>query len=1036
MCQQPLQRRRRGGTVSAAFLLLGLGALSLALVPAVTAAAAAAVAGGGEDGLPEIMRVRGCGDGPAEARETTGCFASRVSRKVAVEASEGPLIASVKLSLQGAYLPAEVRADEGGSAATGAHAVHRILLQEHRSPPMLDATAGDAQESQPARIELTCGRPAASAVFPRQLVSCELANPLLSLGAVPEAAARLARLTSGPMWFDVRLEERLPGAEAFRPVALLRRAVELRVKDPRRDANPAGTPAEALRRQAEEVSWEAVREHPLERLYAPSRRASDDSSAADEDPYEGDPETSGEEVWVELGIGGLKRELRSLFRRVFLSRLPSLAPLAEALELQHVRGVILYGPPGNGKTLIARNLFRLLGPDTRLSIVNAADILSKYVGESEKNLRDVFEGNDFGAGAKDDNSLARMTKAWAGKGADKESERPKKAGLQVLVIDEFEALFRRRGHSSDESSAKAVYDGVTNTLLSLMDGVQSRNDLLVVGLTNRLQAIDQALLRPGRFEVLIEIPSPDVPGREDIFFIHTERLRDQQFLAPEVDLRELALESGGFSGSDIAGTVRSAVSYALLRYRRHGFAFAMRGGESEAGEEEEEAAEEEELIGHRASDVGGTGLHHTAERHSGGSAATAAFQVTRADFERAMKDIRSAKDEASALSQLSSDGDGAGTDVVDHDGTVSKNLERAALLMARVMQSDRTVTGMLAITGAPGTGKSTIARALTRAYDFTAVRYFSCRRLTELRDREEQLVKLRDALSEASHTERGLVVLDDYDVLVDAVGASGYAASTLRGLLYEYMHRPNGVSRALVADSPLAVAEEAGGEAEGGNMVVNSGSRVSAERNHRVLILTSTLPSALQPLTPDVHLRVHPVLRRGAVALLQEYRVANATDAAAVAAAYPVSMSYRTFLRITDMALQRWASELDAAAASAASSSPSMDAPEGSEEAGDGAGVELPAYFATSETMRSAYETLHAQQIAEDFYAVRDDGSVRAFASAVRATVANMGLLDPYQGWSGEGDGEADAETDGAAEGEGSVVDVDELVWMADELLW
>lgn len=80
--------------------------------------------------------------------------------------------------------------------------------------------------------------------------------------------------------------------------------------------------------------------------------------------------------------------------------------------------------------------------------------------------------------------------------------------LRVVVIDEFDALFHRRGYSTDENAAKAVFDGVTNTLLALMDGMYTHNNILVIGLTNRLFAIDPALLRPGRFEVIIEIPSP------------------------------------------------------------------------------------------------------------------------------------------------------------------------------------------------------------------------------------------------------------------------------------------------------------------------------------------------------------------------------------------------------------------------------------------------------------------------------------------------------------------------------------------------
>ncbi|KAG5501459.1 hypothetical protein JKF63_03288 [Porcisia hertigi] len=981
-----------------------------------------------DDGVPEIFYVRGCREGAAEARETIGCFA--VGAGVPASSPPSPVpIASVKLFLQGVNLPAEVKDAEKGDVQAVSH---RVVLQEHRRPPLLGQGQREADTRLLEKIVLACDQLTASPVFPRQLLSCELANPLLSLAGVEGMAPQLKRLLSQPMWFDVHLEERRSGEQMYRSLTVLRRSVELRVNNVTITEGEAA--AEIPRGQVKRLSWEEVRHHPLERLYTPSSTSQDSSSRLAKppggatDPYDSDFATSDGEVWMELGIGGLKRELLSLFRRVFLSRLPSLAPLADALQLEHVRGVILYGPPGNGKTLIARNLFRLLGPNTRLSIVNAADILSKYVGESEKNLRDVFEGYDVGTSSREE--MMRQEGEKLDRSAHTTRGPRKNHTLLVLVIDEFEALFRRRGHSSDESSAKAVYDGVTNTLLSLMDGVKSRNDVLVVGLTNRLQAIDPALLRPGRFEVLIEIPAPDVPGREDIFFIHTERLRELNFLAPDVVMRDLALESGGFSGSDIAGTVRSAVSYALLRYRKE--AFFQGGPQTREAEQTSSDVADAEMIGHRAVDVGGLGLKDTHESSSTTSTtSTPLFQVTLGDFERAMRDIRSAKDAGSALSQFSSDDDGAGNEIVDHDGTVSKNIQRAAVLFERVMQSNRTLTGMLAITGAPGTGKSTLARALARVNNFTAVRYFSCRRLVELPNHEDQLLKLREAFSEASHTERGIVVLDDYDVLVDVMGTGGYAGNTLRGLLYDYINHRGGLSRTPVTGSLLTTADEAGGDTDGGRMVVNTGHRLSADRNHRILVLTSSLSSVLQQFSFDVHLHVHPVLQRRTAALLQEYRVVAPELTVKAAAAYPVSMSYRTFLRVTDMSLQRWVQGAGSAANADARSSLSDSDPAESTR-------ELPAYFATSDSMRIAYKEMHARQVADNFYAMRDEAAVRSFVSAVRTTVANMGLMDPYQGWGGEGSDD-DILADGAggkAHKEGGALDVDELVGVADELLW
>lgn len=936
----------------------------------------------------EILYVHGCTESSPQARETTQCFGGNAIT----------LVKNVELSLRGVHFPL---LDEA----------YRVLLKEHQEiPPLLLATegkdevvAGDgaysASESA-LQLQMECAAPTASSFFPSQLITCDLENPLHYFGA-PEHIAELERLKKAPMWFDVLLQRRRKDGKevAYETVAVMRRAVEVAVDQLSRNRT--------AQRTQRILSPEELRQHPLERLYSPSLKPTRLTDTQHIDAGDNGGAESGEDdVWVELGIGGLKQELRSLFRRVFLSRLPSLAPLADALELQHVRGVILYGPPGNGKTLIARSLFRLLGPNARLTVVNAADILSKFVGESEKNLKDIFEGYAVGTSSRAEDAL-KDGHSFAH--AEAHSS-PTTVELHVLVIDEFEALFRRRGFSGDESSAKAVYDGITNSLLSLMDGIKSRNDLLVVGLTNRLHSIDTALLRPGRFEVLVEIPSPDIPGREEIFFIHTDRLREKGFLSPEVDLHDLALRSGGFSGSDIAGVARSAVSHALLRHRRS--ALDMTSPRRATPSEACSATMSRDDLQNPDFSCSSSGA--TAFASDGGAGVgdgSMPFMVTKADFDRAMADIRSAKDELSAVSQVPSDGEGGESQIHDYNGVLGRNLETANSSIHVIMESNRTMAGMIAIDGASGTGKTTLSREIVNLYPFTVVRFVSCRRLVELQGYGEQLAAIRDALNEASHTPSGLVVLDDYDVFVNVIGKQAYYSSALQGLLYDFMHHPHGVKSTPLSQSSLE-AGEYGGESHGSSAtMMNAGAQVAATRNRRVIVVTSSSTALISELSYDIHLRIAPISRQGVESLLNLYHVASHDHSQAISFSYPSMISYRNFLRVTDKALQLWVKW-----STEKKRSPDTFPPT------------LPAFFTTSDATQASYADRYASEVAEAFFSVKSPEAATAFANAVRSVVEGMGLSDPYKNWGTFDDFEGDPEEKNSGDSEFDG-ESDELLW-------
>uniref|UniRef100_A0A2P2MVU1 Vesicle-fusing ATPase n=1 Tax=Rhizophora mucronata TaxID=61149 RepID=A0A2P2MVU1_RHIMU len=238
-----------------------------------------------------------------------------------------------------------------------------------------------------------------------------------------------------------------------------------------------------------------------------------------------------------LGIGGLSAEFADIFRRAFASRV--FPPhVTSKLGIKHVKGMLLYGPPGTGKTLMARQIGKILnGKEPK--IVNGPEVLSKFVGETEKNVRDLF------ADAENDQRIH-----------GDQSE------LHVIIFDEIDAICKSRGSTRDGTG---VHDSIVNQLLTKIDGVESLNNVLLIGMTNRKDLLDEALLRPGRLEVQVEISLPDENGRLQILQIHTNKMKDNSFLAHDVNLQELAARTKNYSGAELEGVVKSAVSFALNR---------------------------------------------------------------------------------------------------------------------------------------------------------------------------------------------------------------------------------------------------------------------------------------------------------------------------------------------------------------------------------------------------------------------------------------------------------------------------------------
>jgi vesicle-fusing ATPase len=233
-------------------------------------------------------------------------------------------------------------------------------------------------------------------------------------------------------------------------------------------------------------------------------------------------------------VGGLDNQLDAIARRVLASR--ANPATARRLGVSHVRGILLSGPPGCGKTLLARELAHILGA-REPQIVNGPEILDKFIGEAEKKVRELF---------------APAEQEYRESGDD--------SALHIIILDEMDAIARKRGSMTSDTT------GV------LMDGVKEASNVLVVGLTNRPELLDPALLRPGRLEVQLRVELPDLLGRRDILRIHTRRMIEAGGMSPEAvewieDVGEhgLATKAEHFSGAEIAGLVRSAASFALAR---------------------------------------------------------------------------------------------------------------------------------------------------------------------------------------------------------------------------------------------------------------------------------------------------------------------------------------------------------------------------------------------------------------------------------------------------------------------------------------
>lgn len=394
----------------------------------------------------------------------------------------------------------------------------------------------------------------------------------------------------------------------------------------------------------------------------------------------------------DMGIGGLDSEFSTIFRRAFASRIfpPG---LIEKLGIMHVKGMLLYGPPGTGKTLIARQIGKMLNA-REPKIINGPEVLNKYVGQSEENIRKLF---------------ADAEKEYKEKGDE--------SGLHIIIFDELDAVCKQRG--SGAGGGTGVGDSVVNQLLSKLDGVDQLNNILLIGMTNRKDMIDDALLRPGRLEVQIEISLPDEFGRQQILKIHTAKMKENKVMQDDVDIAELAALTKNFSGAEIAGLVKSATSFAFNRHIKVG---------TMAGVSED----------------------------------VSSMKVNREDFFNALAEVKPAfgvSDEE--LDEAIMYG------IVHFSPLIQTIISNGMTYVENVRQAERLKRMSVLFHGPPGSGKTALAAHIAMKSEFPFIKLITPQSLVGFRDEVGKKDYLHKVFTDAYKSPLAILILDNIERLIE-----------------------------------------------------------------------------------------------------------------------------------------------------------------------------------------------------------------------------------------------------------------------------
>ncbi|KAJ3121172.1 transport between ER and Golgi ATPase protein, partial [Nowakowskiella sp. JEL0407] len=415
----------------------------------------------------------------------------------------------------------------------------------------------------------------------------------------------------------------------------------------------------------------------------------------------------------DMGIGGLDNEFSAIFRRAFASRIfpPS---IVERLGIQHVKGILLFGPPGTGKTLMARQIGKMLNAKDPI-IVNGPEILNKFVGQSEENIRKLF---------------APAEQEYKQKGEE--------SSLHIIIFDELDAICKQRGAKNDGTG---VGDSVVNQLLSKMDGVDQLNNILIIGMTNRLDMIDEALLRPGRMEIHMEISLPDEKGRVQILKVHTSQMARNGLLGEDVDLAELAVLTKNFSGAEIAGLIKSASSFAFNRHVEVGTL---------------------------------AGVKQDYEN----------MHVTRSDFMRALDEVKPAFGISDAeLQQCILNG------IIKYSDKVQRVLNDGRLFVEQVRNSERTPLVSVLLHGPPNSGKTALAATIAMQSDFPFIKLISPETMVGFSE-SAKISMINKVFTDAYKSPYSVIMIDSIERLIEYVSIGPRFSNSVLQTLLVLLKRP------------------------------------------------------------------------------------------------------------------------------------------------------------------------------------------------------------------------------------------------------
>jgi transitional endoplasmic reticulum ATPase len=382
-------------------------------------------------------------------------------------------------------------------------------------------------------------------------------------------------------------------------------------------------------------------------------------------------------------LGGLGETLDQVREMI---ELPLKHPeLFQRLGIDPPKGVLLYGPPGTGKTLLARAVAN--EADARFFHIAGPEIMGRYYGESEQRLREVFQ-------------------------------QAQQQAPSIIFIDEIDSIAPKREEVTGEVERRVVAQ-----LLTLLDGLEPRQNVVVIGATNRVDAMDEALRRPGRFDREIVIGVPDVKGRREILAIHTRGMP----LERDVDLDDLSRVTYGFVGADMSALAREAAMETLRR--------SVSRIDLDAGEIPASVVEN--------------------------------LRVTREDFERALKRVQ-----PSALREIMIEAPNVGWDDIGGLDEAKRELRDGIELPLRHPESFlrlgiRPAKGFL-LFGPPGTGKTLLAKAVAREAEANFIATKSSDLLSKwYGESERQVARLFQRARQVAPT---VIFIDEIDSMAPARG--------------------------------------------------------------------------------------------------------------------------------------------------------------------------------------------------------------------------------------------------------------------------